>query len=87
MGGEEVVDQATAARTVAERDAVLVEQRRDALRLCLLRQRDEGGIQFRCRNSWASQWGDGGEVWLDAGWLGLGHCGELHAIRAIRRMA
>ena len=49
-------------------------------------QRDEGGIQFRCRNSWGS-WADGGEVWLDAAWLGLGHCGELHAIRAIRRMA
>lgn len=50
-------------------------------------QRDEGGVQFRCRNSWGSGFGDHGEVWLDAAWLGLAHCGELHALRAIRRMA
>ena len=50
-------------------------------------QRDEGGVQFRCRNSWGSGFGADGEVWLDAAWLGLGHCGELHALRAIRRMA
>lgn len=50
-------------------------------------QRDEGGVQVRVRNSWTGAWADGGEVWLDAAWLGLSHAGELHAIRAIRRAA
>lgn len=50
-------------------------------------QRDAGGVQVRVANSWGPQWGDGGEVWLDASWLGLAHTGELHAVRSIRRMA
>lgn len=48
-------------------------------------QRDAGGTQVRVRNSWGTAWADSGEAWLDAAWLSLGHCGELHAIRAIRR--
>ena len=48
-------------------------------------QRDANGLQVRCRNSWSASWGDGGEVWLDAAWLSLAWCGELHALRAIRR--
>lgn len=55
--------------------------------VCLVGYQREGDrVQFRCRNSWGPQWGDGGEVWVDASHLGLMHCGELHAIRAIRRM-
>lgn len=50
-------------------------------------QRDAGGVQVRVRNSWSEAFGDHGEVWLDAAWLSLAHCGELHALRAIRRMA
>jgi hypothetical protein len=50
-------------------------------------QRDGNGVQVRVRNSWGPQWGDGGEVWVDAAHLGLKHCGELHALRSIRRMA
>ena len=54
--------------------------------VCLVGYQREGDrVQFRCRNSWGAGFGDGGEVWLDAAWLGLGHAGELHAIRAIRR--
>lgn len=49
-------------------------------------QRDAGGVQVRVRNSWSENWSDHGECWLDARWLGLGSCGELHAIRSIRRM-
>lgn len=48
-------------------------------------QRDNGGVQVRVRNSWSEAFGDHGEVWLDAAWLGLAHAGELHAIRAIQR--
>lgn len=48
-------------------------------------QRDANGVQLRCRNSWAASWGDSGEVWLDAAWLSLAWCGELHAVRSIRR--
>ena len=56
--------------------------------VCLVGYQREGDrVQFRCRNSWGAGFGDGGEVWLDAAWLGLSHAGELHAIRAIRRMA
>lgn len=50
-------------------------------------QRDGDRVQVRARNSWGARWCDGGEAWLDAAWLGLGSCGELHAIRAIRRAA
>lgn len=50
-------------------------------------QRDAGGVQVRARNSWSRAWGADGEVWLDASWLSLAHCGELHALRSIRRMA
>lgn len=50
-------------------------------------QRDGNGVQVRVRNSWSRAWGADGEVWLDAAWLGLGHCGELHAIRSIRRLS
>lgn len=50
-------------------------------------QRDEGGVEFRVRNSWSSSWGDHGEAWLHPAWLSLGWCGELHALRAIRRAA
>ena len=50
-------------------------------------QRDGNGVQVRVANSWGPQWGDGGEVWVDAAHLGLKHCGELHALRSIRRMA
>ena len=50
-------------------------------------QRDAGGVQVRVANSWSRAWGADGEVWLDASWLSLAHCGEMHALRAIRRMA
>ena len=48
-------------------------------------QRDAGVVQVRVLNSWGSSWGDGGQVWLDASWLSITRCGELHEIRAIRR--
>lgn len=56
--------------------------------VCLVGYQREGDrVQVRVRNSWGAQWSDRGEAWLDAAWLGLGSCGELHAIRAIRRAA
>lgn len=48
-------------------------------------QRDENGVQVRCRNSWSGNWADRGEAWLDARWLTLPWCGEIHALRSIRR--
>lgn len=50
-------------------------------------QRDGDRVQVRVRNSWGSTWAADGEAWLDAAWLGLGPCGELHAVRAIRKTA
>jgi C1A family cysteine protease len=48
-------------------------------------QRDDNGLQFRVRNSWGPAWGNGGEVWIDSAWLGIEQCGELHALRVVRR--
>lgn len=48
-------------------------------------QREADRIELRARNSWGALWGFRGEVWLDPAWLGLNACGELHALRAIRR--
>ena len=54
--------------------------------VCLVGYQREGDrVQLRVRNSWSSSWSDGGEAWLDAAWLGLAWCGELHALRSIRR--
>lgn len=50
-------------------------------------QRDATGLEFRVRNSWGAGWGDGGEAWLPAEWLSLLWCGELYALRAVRRAA
>ena len=59
----------------------------DGHAVCLVGyQRDENGVQVRVRNSWSAAWGVDGEVWLDARWLSLAWAGELHALRAIRRM-
>lgn len=56
--------------------------------VCLVGYQREGDrVQVRVRNSWGSSWSDGGEAWLDAAWLSLAWAGELHALRAIRRMA
>lgn len=49
-------------------------------------QTSPAGTEFRVRNSWGASWGDRGEAWLHASWLSIGSCGELHALRAIRRV-
>ena len=56
--------------------------------VCLVGYQREGArLQVRVRNSWSRAWGADGEVWLDAAWLSLAWCGELHALRSIRRMS
>ena len=56
--------------------------------LCLVGfKRDPGRMLFRVRNSWGPAWGDGGYAWLPGDWIGLGSCGEAHAIRAVRAAA
>lgn len=40
---------------------------------------------FRVRNSWGTGWKDGGYAWLPWAWLRAPWCGEVHALRVVRR--
>lgn len=40
---------------------------------------------WRVRNSWGEGWAEGGYAWLPWEWTSLPWCGEVHAVRAIRR--
>lgn len=40
---------------------------------------------FRVRNSWGTSWRDGGYAWLPWAWLRAPWCGEVHALRVVRR--
>lgn len=40
---------------------------------------------FRVRNSWGTSWRDGGYAWLPFAWLRAPWCGEVHALRVVRR--
>lgn len=40
---------------------------------------------WRCRNSWGTGWAQEGYCWLPWAWTDLPWCGEVHALRAVRR--
>ena len=46
---------------------------------------DLGLRAFRVRNSWGTSWRDGGYAWLPWAWIRAPWCGEVHALRAVRR--
>lgn len=73
---------------ISPADPVLPEPQGEAIggHAVLLVGYDREARLWRVRNSWGSGWADGGYCWLPWAWTSMPWCGELHSLRAIRRV-